>query len=102
MEKELTLQKTQEKAIQEAKTLTEGNLQTATSTRHQPATSSNTSCYRCGSQAHLANDRECPAKQQECHTCHKIGHFSTVCRHKQAATTGSYGGGKPRRQARVK
>ena len=124
MEKELTLQKTQEmgrrieKAIQEAKTLTEGNLQTekvnkiaktyrrppkseATSTRHQPATSSNTSCYRCGSQAHLANDRECPAKQQECHTCHKIGHFSTVCRQKQAATTGNYGGRKPRRQARV-
>ena len=96
MEKELTLQKAVdmarrfEKAIQEAKTLTDSNAQMhkvnkvtkrqtlynttkskPASPRSQQVTPSKRTCYRCGSQAHLANDRACPAMQQECHSCHK-------------------------------
>ena len=104
MENDLTLQKTLEmarcfeKAIQEAKILTEAKTQVdrvhkvtkayshppktkLTSTRNQRA---KTKCYRRGSPAHLANDRACPATQQECRACGKIGHFSTRCRLKQA------------------
>ena len=36
-----------------------------------------TACVRCGFQ-HM-HDR-CPAKDQECHYCHKIGHFMSVCK----------------------
>ncbi|KAJ1179121.1 hypothetical protein NDU88_004357 [Pleurodeles waltl] len=37
-------------------------------------------CYRCGSVEHLANNKKCPAKNQKCSSCNRIGHFSRVCR----------------------
>lgn len=48
---------------------------------------SNTSrkCYRCGSNSHVASDRNCPAKDASCNFCKKIGHFSSVCTVKQRA-----------------
>lgn len=36
-------------------------------------------CYRCGSSNHLASDSKCPAKNATCHSCGKVGHFSSVC-----------------------
>ena len=38
-------------------------------------------CSRCGYDWHK-NFSDCPAKNEECLVCHKIGHFQSVCRHK--------------------
>lgn len=43
------------------------------------ATSSR-SCFRCGSDKHLANFPQCPAAKATCKSCHKVGHFARVCR----------------------
>jgi len=40
-------------------------------------------CYGCGSNKHIHGNDECPAKEKDCFTCGKRGHFSTVCRQKQ-------------------
>lgn len=37
-------------------------------------------CYRCGSYKHTANLRTCPAINQKCNKCSKIGHFGRVCK----------------------
>ena len=37
------------------------------------------SCYRCGSNNHLANDKKCPAVNAKCKNCTKIGHFAKYC-----------------------
>ena len=39
----------------------------------------NTGCGYCGSDK-FHNKSQCPAKDKECRTCHKVGHFSSVCR----------------------
>ena len=39
-------------------------------------------CYRCGSQAHLANSSSCPALNKACNKCKKTGHFSKMCHSK--------------------
>lgn len=38
------------------------------------------SCFRCGSDKHLANSSQCPAAKATCKSCHKVGHFARVCR----------------------
>ena len=38
-------------------------------------------CYKCGGV--YPHRGHCPAKDAECDYCHKIGHFSTGCRHRQ-------------------
>jgi len=55
-------------------------------------TSSGRSCYRCGQHTHMANDRNCPARQQSCRNCGKEGHFQRVCR---AAATQPKAASKP-------
>ncbi|XP_030595617.1 uncharacterized protein LOC115787179 [Archocentrus centrarchus] len=37
------------------------------------------SCFRCGSNKHLANARQCPAAKATCNLCQKVGHFARVC-----------------------
>ncbi|CAI5660563.1 unnamed protein product [Oreochromis niloticus] len=37
-------------------------------------------CFRCGSQKHLANDKNCPAVKVKCDKCNKKGHFARVCK----------------------
>ena len=37
-------------------------------------------CYRCGSDGHLANSTTCPATSVTCNKCRKVGHFAKVCR----------------------
>ncbi|KAM7310477.1 uncharacterized protein ISCGN_007385 [Ixodes scapularis] len=44
---------------------------------------STASCYRCGSTAHRANAKECPAKDKTCRNCNKRGHFAAVCKTKR-------------------
>ncbi|XP_065204609.1 uncharacterized protein K02A2.6-like [Planococcus citri] len=41
------------------------------------------SCYGCGSSKHRTKDDSCPAVGKECHFCHKIGHFDSVCHAKK-------------------
>ena len=41
---------------------------------------SSRTCFRCGSDSHLANAPSCPAAKATCKTCHKKGHFARVCR----------------------
>ena len=38
-------------------------------------------CTRCGYKWHK-NFSDCPAKNEECLSCHKVGHFQSVCRQK--------------------
>ncbi|KAJ1210640.1 hypothetical protein NDU88_006002 [Pleurodeles waltl] len=37
-------------------------------------------CFRCGSDKHLAEAKNCPAINTRCFKCKKIGHFARVCR----------------------
>lgn len=41
---------------------------------------SNAKCGRCGLSGHLSRDDKCPAKDKECHKCHKVGHFASKCK----------------------
>ncbi len=45
-----------------------------------PASSARKSCFRCGSDKHLANSAQCPAAKLYCKLCNKKGHFARVCR----------------------
>ncbi|KAL1251129.1 hypothetical protein QQF64_018925 [Cirrhinus molitorella] len=51
---------------------------------HRPAkpqvTTPRKSCFRCGSDKHLANSSQCPAANVQCKSCNKRGHFARVCR----------------------
>ncbi|XP_055526918.1 uncharacterized protein LOC129719549 [Wyeomyia smithii] len=35
-------------------------------------------CYGCGQQGHISKAPSCPARDQQCHICRKIGHFEKV------------------------
>ncbi|CAH2088405.1 unnamed protein product [Euphydryas editha] len=37
-------------------------------------------CSRCGYNAHILPNQECPAKRKKCNSCGKQGHFSVKCR----------------------
>ena len=39
-------------------------------------------CYRCNGTNHLAQDKNCPAHDKECHRCKKVGHYSVCCKTK--------------------
>lgn len=36
--------------------------------------------FRCGSDKHLSNDKNCPAAKVKCDKCNKKGHFARVCK----------------------
>lgn len=36
-------------------------------------------CFRCGNKGHYANDKSCPALNNSCNNCNKIGHFAKKC-----------------------
>lgn len=42
-----------------------------------------TRCYRCGDTTHKANHPGCPAKNNKCNWCEKIGHYPSVCMNEQ-------------------
>ncbi|XP_048853518.1 uncharacterized protein LOC125721593 isoform X2 [Brienomyrus brachyistius] len=99
LDKTLTLASQVESAIQQAKTIT-GNDSVPVQavqprsqftkkkyTQHihpnkpfNASTTSSRSCFRCGSNTHLANSSQCPAAKATCKSCHKVGHFARVCR----------------------
>lgn len=55
----------------------------STKVANKPASASSTrACFRCGSQKHMANSRECPATKVTCRNCNKNGHFARVCQSK--------------------
>ena len=37
-------------------------------------------CYRCGSSTHLANAKNCPARNSTCKSCSKQGHWKKMCK----------------------
>lgn len=37
-------------------------------------------CFACGNQGHLSKSPLCPAKDQNCRRCKKLGHWENVCR----------------------
>ena len=39
-------------------------------------------CPGCGYSAHQGGRRQCPAYNQTCMSCHKVGHFAKVCHSK--------------------
>lgn len=57
--------------------------------QHQPYTRSSAQsqqqpmCSRCGRGNHPR--QQCPARDAECHKCHKLGHFERLCRTKSVA-----------------
>ena len=64
-------------------------------------------CYGCGRERHFAGDKKCPALDQACRKCGKIGHFPFKCSqvHRQngrgkferkSVTGGSYRSGRER------
>ena len=40
-------------------------------------------CDRCGYNAHKPQEK-CPAKNESCNKCRKIGHFAQVCRSRKS------------------
>ena len=48
--------------------------------RTRGSTETQRHCFRCGSRSHMANSTTCPAKDKRCNACHRIGHFSKLCR----------------------
>ncbi len=46
---------------------------------HSTAKKPTAKCYRCGSSLHLANSPDCPAKTATCKSCHRVGHYQSVC-----------------------
>ena len=40
-------------------------------------------CAGCGGRVHRGGRRQCPAYNQTCSHCHKLGHFARVCRGRQ-------------------
>ncbi|XP_055589952.1 uncharacterized protein LOC129742133 [Uranotaenia lowii] len=40
----------------------------------------NGECYRCGQKSHYGNDPQCPAKDEKCRKCKRVGHFHKRCR----------------------
>ena len=43
-------------------------------------------CFRCGREGHHAKDKECPARNETCRKCNKVGHFQAQCRTKIGVT----------------
>ncbi|XP_078496474.1 uncharacterized protein LOC144752415 [Lissotriton helveticus] len=47
-------------------------------------------CYRCGSSSHVSSFRNCPAANQQCGQCGKMGHFAKICmRGRRGGTRGN-------------
>ena len=40
-------------------------------------------CYFCGDAFHTGGRKQCPAKDERCQKCGKVGHFQKVCRSKE-------------------
>ena len=56
---------------------------------HKPQQSRSALCPGCGGAHHREGHSQCPAFDQICSFCHKVGHFARICRskHKQPAST---------------
>ena len=39
-------------------------------------------CFRCNRVGHMSRDKNCPARDRDCKSCGKKGHFQVVCRNK--------------------
>ena len=60
--------------------------QTQKSTKPNPK---NTVCYGCGSNNHIYNSTNCPAKGKSCRFCEIQGHFESVCNKKKRQMNGN-------------
>ena len=47
-------------------------------------------CTRCGSQDHLANASDCPARNAKCRKCGLQGHFAFYCKTRQPKRPAPY------------
>lgn len=45
-------------------------------------------CFRCGSKYHYGRDAACPAINEECLACGRVGHFARLCKGQGSSTRG--------------
>ena len=58
----------------------EARTRTTSEGRRQNSRDTGGKCFRCGSNNHLPNSRQCNGKNAKCFNCGKIGHLSRMCR----------------------
>ena len=67
--------------------------------RQQPTSQPNpqhpTTCPGCGYKPHVGGRARCPAYDQVCLYCNKIGHFARVCRAKAQSVSQQFSGQRP-------
>ncbi|XP_062593850.1 uncharacterized protein LOC134255343 [Saccostrea cucullata] len=51
--------------------------------RYQSTRKPDKHCWKCGGVFPHKGDKPCPAHNQKCHKCQKMGHFKSVCRSKK-------------------
>ncbi|KAJ8018291.1 hypothetical protein HOLleu_43793 [Holothuria leucospilota] len=92
--KAITLARNMEQALREASSMCPNGKPISTAEVRkkgvQPPSSAGTKrqCYRCGSNKHLANSRDCKAVDAVCRGCNKKGHFEKMCRQRKVRAIG--------------
>ena len=94
--KAISMCQAREAAKKQHSNLTAQSWESVTAVRGQQddkSRSTQLTCHGCGAKPHPAGRSQCPAYNQTCHYCHKVGHFAKVCRSKgtrqlQPKTTG--------------
>ena len=92
LEAAITICRAQEAAKKQRREMsdsTPGAILAVRQRRQSPTTPPNqypATCPGCGSKPYMGGGARCPAYEQTCHHCNKMGHFARVCRSRQVYT----------------